>query len=158
MPSSCCPTDKTKALEAIAKPLTTPYPNPAPVDSDADPATAHILDLGYAVRSYKTLLAGGRYSTATNTVEDFDPELQSRFAQLFYRNITSREAGGEQNLVNIALGNATFALVELLSALKDDKQKLADIKKALCAPHVLPDIEKSWRKGAKPLHEALCAL
>jgi pumilio family protein 6 len=122
--------DKTMALEAIAAPLETPYPNPAPSEADPDPATCHILDLGYAVRTYKTLLAGGRFSTTTNTVEDYDEKL----------------------------GNATFALVELLSELKDDKEKLAVIKQTLCGKEILPDIEKSWRKGAKPLYDALVAL
>lgn len=150
--------DKSKALETIATPLKTPYPNPAPADSDPDPATAHILDLGHAVRTYKTLLAGGRFSTATSSVEDYDEQLQRRFANLFYEAVTCREAGGAQNLANIALGNATFALLELLSALKDDKEKLAVIKQTLRGKEILPDIEKSWRKGAKPLYEALKAL
>ena len=152
------PLDKTKALQSIATPLETPYPNPAPADADPDPATAHILDLGYAVRTYKTLLAGGRFSTATSTVEDYNAPLQSQFANLFYEAVTSRNAGGAQNLSNIALGNGTFALLELLSALKEDKEKLAVIKQNLCGKEILPDIEKSWRKGAKPLFEALKAL
>lgn len=138
--------------------METPYPNPAPSESDPEPATCHILDLGYAVRTYKTLLAGGRFSTTTNAVEDYDEQLQSRFANLFFQMVTSPKAGGAQNLSNIALGNATFALVELLSALKDDKVKLAVIKQTLCGKEILPDIEKSWRKGAKALFEALVAL
>lgn len=156
---NCFPiADKTMALEAIAAPLETPYPNPAPSDADPDPATSHILDLGYAVRTYKTLLAGGRFSTTTNTVEDYDEKLQSQFAKLFFDRVTSQKAGGAQNLSNIALGNATFALLELLSALKDDKERLAVIKQTLCGKEILPDIEKSWRKGAKPLYDALVAL
>ncbi|KAJ9125350.1 hypothetical protein QFC22_000310 [Naganishia vaughanmartiniae] len=150
--------DKLKALEAIAQPLSTPYPNPAPAESDPDPATSHILDLGYAVRAYKTLLAGGRFSTTTNAVEEQDADLQSRFAQLFFDNITSPETGGAQNLVNIALGNATFALVELLSALQKDKTRIGTIKQTLCVPDVLLSIESGWRKGAKPLYEALSKL
>ncbi|KAJ9128036.1 hypothetical protein QFC24_000327 [Naganishia onofrii] len=150
--------DKVKALEAIAQPLSTPYPNPAPAESDPDPATSHILDLGYAVRAYKTLLAGGRFSTTSNAVEEQDADLQSRFAQLFFDNITSSEAGGAQNLVNIALGNATFALIELLAALKEDKKRIGTMKQTLCKPEVLSSIESGWRKGAKPLYEALSKL
>ncbi|KAJ9109007.1 hypothetical protein QFC21_000333 [Naganishia friedmannii] len=150
--------DKAKALEAIAQPLTTPYPNPAPAESDPNPATSHILDLGYAVRAYKTLLAGGRFSTTSNAVEEQDADLQRAFAQMFFDNVTSAEAGGVQNLVNIALGNATFALVELLSALKDDKTRTGIMKQALCKPDVLLNLESGWRKGAKPLYEALSKL
>jgi pumilio family protein 6 len=116
------------------------------------------LDLGYAVRAYKTLLAGGRFSTTSNAVEEQDAELQSRFAQLFFDNITSSEAGGAQNLVNIALGNATFALIELLAALKEDKKRIGTMKQTLCKPEVLSSIESGWRKGAKPLYEALSKL
>lgn len=91
-------------------------------------------------------------------MEEQDADLQSRFAQLFFDNITSSEAGGAQNLVNIALGNATFALIELLAALKEDKKRIGTMKQTLCKPEVLSSIESGWRKGAKPLYEALSKL
>lgn len=139
--------DKTKALEALLPAVRVPYPDPAPSDPEPDPETAHVLDLSYASRAYKTLLAGGRFQSDKGVVE---VKLEG-FAKMFWSAITSEEAGGESNAVNIAVGNAPFTVVELVNALKTDKQ----VRKVLGAPDVVARVEKSWRKGANVLAETL---
>jgi hypothetical protein len=96
-------TDKTAAIEALLKPIGQTYPNPASADPVEDFSTAPILDISYADRAYKTFLAGGRFKAATQGAESQDVEFKSQFGRQFWDALTSEEAGGEQNAVNLAL-------------------------------------------------------
>lgn len=150
--------DKTKAIEALVKPLgAAPYPNPASVDPEQDPATAPILDLSYADRAYKTILMGGRFNPTTKSAEAPNTQLKSQFGEAFWEALTSEEVGGERNAVNLALGNAPFVVVELVDNLLGSKYE-KDVKRVLGNKQVVADVEKSWRKGAKVLHEKLSSL
>lgn len=150
--------DKTEAIEALVRPIGQTYPNPASVDPEQDPATAPILDISYADRAYKTLLAGGRFNSATSSVESANEDLRRRFGKAFWQALTSEEAGGEQNAVNLALGNAPFVVVELIDNLKTDEKLAPVVKRVLATPEVMSQVEKSWRKGASLLHQKLAAL
>jgi pumilio family protein 6 len=153
-----CSTDKTAAIEALVRPIGQTYPNPASSDPEQDPVTAPILDISYADRAYKTLLAGGRFNSATSSVESANEELRSRFGKAFWQALTSEEAGGEQNAVNLALGNAPFVVVELVDNLKMDEELAPVVKRVLATPEVMGQVEKSWRKGASLLHQKLASL
>lgn len=72
--------------------------------------------------------------------------------------MTSEEAGGEANAVNLALGNAQFVVVELVDNLKDDEELGPVVKRVLAKPEVMQQVQANWRKGASLLHEKLAAL
>jgi len=152
------PVDKSAAIDALVGPIGQTYPNPASVDPEQDPATAPILDISYADRAYKTLLAGGRYNSSTSSVDAPNDELKGSFGKAFWRALTSEEAGGERNAVNLALGNAPFVVVELVDNLKSDAELGPVVKRVLATPEVMQQVEKSWRKGANVLHEKLASL
>jgi pumilio family protein 6 len=157
--ANLCPgADKTAAIDSLVQPIGKSYPNPASADPEQDVATAPILDISYADRAYKTLLAGGRFNAATSSVESANDELRTQFGRKFWQALTSEEAGGEQNAINLALGNATFVVVELVENLKSDAELGPIVKRVLTAPAVMNEIEKSWRKGSSLLHQKLASL
>lgn len=150
--------DKTKAFEALLQPLKTPY-DPSVLDAELNPETSHVLDLGPTGRAYKALLAGGRFSTKEGQVAGkLDEATRLQFAKDFWAAITSEEAGGPENAVRVATGNAPFTVVELVDALKEDPASLKEVKSVLCTPSALEQVEKSWRKGANVLAEKLKSL
>lgn len=145
-------------MEGILSPIATAYPNPASADPEADPTTAPLLDLSYAVRAYKTILSGGRFNTETKQVDNPDVELRQTFARRFWETITSEEAGGKQNAVNVAVGNAPFVMVELVESLRNDEKYGKEVKAVLGGQAVIDEVKGSWRKGANLLHEKLLSL
>ncbi|KAK8869901.1 hypothetical protein IAR55_000469 [Kwoniella newhampshirensis] len=149
--------DKSAAIESLVSPLREPYSDPAPVDPNPDPATSHPLDLSHSIRTYKTLLSGGHYNTSTQTLTVLDPTLSPSFARAFWDAITSEEAGGEDNAVRIAKGNAPFVVVELIEALVKGGDG-DEVKKVLGKKGVKEDVEKSVRKGATLLAEKIAGL
>ncbi|WVQ77987.1 hypothetical protein IAT38_000068 [Cryptococcus sp. DSM 104549] len=146
--------DKTAAIEALCTPLRAAYADPAPLEANPDPATSHPLDLSHAIRTYKTLLSGGHYDTKTQTLTVPDEKLSAAFSGAVWQAVTSEEAGGEENVVRIAKGNAPFVVVELIEALKkrgDGKE----VKRVLGKKGVKEAVEKSVRKGAGLLAEKI---
>jgi pumilio family protein 6 len=140
------------------QPLAQPYPNPAPVESDPDPATAHILDLSYADRCYKTLLSGGHYSTATKSVDVVDQKMREQLAEQAWKALISDDAGGEQNVRHVAVGNAPFVLVELIEALQSHPSLAGEVKRVMQANGLQGEVESSIRKGANLLAEKIASL
>jgi pumilio homology domain family member 6 len=133
--------DKTAAVEALIKPLRTPF-------SD----DAHILHLAHATRTYKTLLSGGHYNTKTSEVDVVDAILRSSFAKAIFEAVISDEAGGEQNLKDMAVGDVALVLVELISGLSEEsKRKIKEILTGV-------DIAGSNAKGAALLAERVAEL
>ncbi|OCF39876.1 pumilio domain-containing protein [Kwoniella heveanensis CBS 569] len=149
--------DKSAAIDALASALRAPYPDPAPVDPNPDQTTSHPFDLSHAIRTYKTLLSGGHFNVSTKTLTVPDDKLSPLFAKAVWDAIVSEAAGGEDNVVRVAKGNAPFVVVELIEALKKAGQ--ADgIKKVLGKKGVKEDVEKSVRKGAGLLAEKIAEL
>lgn len=104
------------------------------------------------------MLAGGHYSTATKQVEVVDAERALEFAQGMWMGLTSPEAGGEVNIVNVAKGNGTFVLAEMIEALKRDPEVLDEVKRVLGTPEAKAAIAANVRKGANVLLEKIEAL
>ncbi|RSH91237.1 pumilio domain member 6 [Saitozyma podzolica] len=122
--------DKKGAIEALVAPLRVEYPDVAPEDSDLDPSTSHPFDLSHAVRTYKALLSGGHFNTSTKSIEVIDPSLPLQFAEAVWHAVVSEDAGGADNAVRLAKGNAPFVLVEMIAALKGNGSGLVGEKGA----------------------------
>lgn len=154
--------DKSKAIESLVAPLQTPYNESAAVaedevDDQADPEAIHVLDLAHCTRTYKTLLSGGHFDMTTKTVDVIDPTFSAQFAQAFWSAMTSSEAGGEENAVRLAKGNAPFVMVELVEALKR-AGKGGDVKRVLGGKEVRTALEHDEKKGLGLLLEKLTEL
>ncbi|KAL7422168.1 Pumilio y domain member 6 [Cryptotrichosporon argae] len=152
--------DKQAAIDALVAPLARPYKAPvASVAEDAEDAAEaaepapHVLDLAHATRTYKTLLSGGHFSTASSSIAVVDAALPPRFAAAVWAALTSPEAGGADNAVDIAAA-APFVVVELVAALEDK----AAAKKVLGAQAATARIGASEAKGANVLLEKIAAL
>ena len=147
--------DKSKAIDALIAPLRAAYPAEAPDPTEElNPEEAHVLDMSHSTRTYKTILSGGHFNTSTKSVDVVDTSLSKAFATAVWEAITSEEAGGEDNVVNLAKGNAAFVLVELTQALVA-AGKAAEVKRILGGKKTREEIAKSGRKGASLLAEKL---
>lgn len=157
-------TDKSKAIESLVAPLQAPYLDSAAaaeaeaeVEEQADPESIHILDLAHCTRTYKTLLSGGHFDMTTKTVDVIDPTFSAQFAQAFWSAMTSSEAGGQDNAVRLAKGNAPFVMVELIEALKR-AGKSGEVKRVLGGKEVRTAIEQGEKKGSGLLVQKLAEL
>jgi pumilio family protein 6 len=139
--------DKSKAINALVAPLGEAYGT----EADEEDST-HILNLPHAVRTYRTLLSGGHFSRSANAIDLIAPELRTELAKAAWKSINS-ESG---NALNIALGEGTFVMAELVQALIDAGLG-ADVKKVLGEKEI-GEIEASTRNGAGLLVEKLRAL
>jgi pumilio family protein 6 len=139
--------DKSKAIETLAKPLGEAYGT----EEDEEDST-HILNLPHAVRTYRTLLSGGHFSRATQSIDLIAPELRKDLAKAAWESIISSEG----NALDIALGEGTFVMAELVQALVDSGES-AEIKKVFGKKEI-SQIEASTRNGAGLLAEKLKAL
>ena len=128
-----------------------------PPDADHGSAVSHVLDLAHATRTYKVLLSGGHYNTSTQELDIPDPTLSATFAIAFWKAITSEDAGGEDNAVRVAKGNAPFVVVELVEALVVAGRG-AEVKRVLGQDGIIAASKSSGRKGAALLAEKLAAL
>lgn len=160
--------DKSKAIDALVTPLQTPYTDASTAaaqeedaeeeaEEQADPEAIHILDLAHCTRTYKTLLTGGHFDTTSKTVNVVDSSLSAQFAKAAWSALISSEAGGEENAVRLAKGNAPFVVVELIEALKR-AGKGAEIKRVLGGKEVRKAIEGGEKKGSGLLVEKLAEL
>jgi pumilio family protein 6 len=148
--------DKKGAIEALVAPLRVEYPEVSPEDSDLDPSTSHPFDLSHAVRTYKALLSGGHFNTSTKSIEVIDPSLPLQFAEAVWHAVVSEDAGGADNAVRLAKGNAPFVLVEMIAALTGNGSGLVgEVKKVLGSKAVRDEIVKGEKKGAALLAEKL---
>lgn len=130
--------DKEAAIEGLVSPLA------VPLTGDE----SHPLELAHCTRTYKTLLTGGHFNMTTKSVEVVDSELGGKFAQAFWKAISSDEAGGKGNAVAIAAA-APFVAVELLSAL--DEEAAEEVKEVLGAPEAREAITEGGMKGVDVL-------
>ncbi|TYJ56605.1 hypothetical protein B9479_002697 [Cryptococcus floricola] len=149
--------DKTAAIQTLASGLDAPYPDPAPLDANPDPATSHPLDLSHAIRTYKILLSGGHFDTKAQTLVVPDATLSPAFSRAVWDVLSSEHAGGEANLVRVCKGNAPFVVVELIEALKKAGYA-AEVKKVLGGKELRQEVGQSVRKGASLLAEKLAEL
>ena len=149
--------DKSGAIASLMAPLCVPYPDVAPMDSEIDPATSHLLDLSHSTRTYKLLLSGGHFDTSTGVVLVKDESLSPAFASAFWDAITSDDAGGVDNALRIAKGNAPFVVVEMVGALIAAGKGVA-VKRVLGSDAVIRSVETSGKKGAELLAKTLSAL
>jgi len=141
------PIDKSKAIEALVAPLGEVYGT-----EDDEEDSTHILNLPHAVRTYRTLLSGGHFSRASNSIDLVAPELRQQLAKAAWKSITSEQG----NALNIALGEGTFVMAELVQALVDAGEG-SSVKKVLGEKEI-GEIEASTRNGAGLLVEKLRAL
>ena len=146
--------EKSKAVEALVQPLSEPYPEEAPSPDELDPESSHLLDLSHSTRTYKTLLSGGHFDLTTKSVHVVDLALSSQFAQSLWKASSSEDAGGKDNVVRLAKGNAAFVLVELIESLKK-AGKVGEVKSVLAAKEVVESIKSGERKGAALLVEKI---
>ncbi len=146
--------DKSGAIGAIVEPLRQPYPFPAIVESNPDPATAHVLDLAWTARCYKTLLAGGHYDQKTSSVVVADADLGLKMAHSIWKAL----GADKENVRHVALGNAPFVLVELFEAARQDPPLFNEIKQTLQGKGLQEEVAGSVRKGASVLAEKIASL
>ena len=137
--------------------MKTPYADPAPDGSDLDPTTSHLLDLSHSTRTYKALLSGGHYNPSTSSVNVIDSALPTLSANALWDALISPEAGGEENAVRVAKGNAAFVMVEMIEGLVKVGRG-AEVKKVLGSSSVRERIVAGGRKGAAMLAEKLAVL
>ncbi|GAB1522928.1 Pumilio y domain member 6 [Rhizoctonia solani] len=106
--------DKSKALDALLSPISSPYAPPDPESDLSDPTiTTHILNLSHASRLYKTLVQGGHYNQQTKSIERSEQAPKSVAKKLMY-------AAGKENVVSMALGEGGFIVAEVVGKLKDE--------------------------------------
>ncbi|ORX39750.1 armadillo-type protein [Kockovaella imperatae] len=147
--------DKSSAVNALIEPLKTPYPHPAPTDEETNAESSHTLDLPHASRTYKTLVSGGHYNSKTQSVDAVDAELSRQMADGVWEAIASEIAGGEDNVKNVAKGNAALLLVEVISVLHKNG-KGGQVRSTLKGS--VKDIRKGGRKGSELLASSLESL
>jgi pumilio family protein 6 len=140
--------DKSRAIESLVKPLSEPYGT----EADEEDST-HILNLPHAVRTYRTLLSGGHFSRKTESIDLIAPELRTELAKAAWASIISENP---ENALDIALGEGTFVVAELVQALADGGMG-GEVKKVLGKKEI-SQIEASTRNGAGLLVEKLRAL
>jgi pumilio family protein 6 len=142
--------DKSKALDALLVPISTPY-TPLPPDSDpSDPTIgAHILNLSYASRTYKTLIQGGPFNLQTKQIECVDGAPKD-VANAFVH------AAGQENIVAMAFGDEAFLVAELIGKMKEegDEKALKEIG-AWFGKDVKKKLGKEGKKGSTVLLERL---
>ncbi|WVN85230.1 uncharacterized protein L203_100375 [Cryptococcus depauperatus CBS 7841] len=146
--------NKSNAIQTLASTVAQAYPDPAPLDPNPDPISSHPLDLSHAIRTYKTLIAGGHFDHKTQTLSIPDPSLGPVLAKAVWDVLISEKVGGADNAVRVCKGNAPFVVVELISALQKSGEA-AEVKKVLGRKEVKDAIRKSIRKGAGLLSEKL---
>jgi pumilio family protein 6 len=139
--------DKSKAIETLVAPLGETYGT----EADEEDST-HILNLPHAVRTYRTLLSGGHFSRSTNSIDLIAPELRTNLAKAAWKSITAEP----ENALNIALGEGTFVMAELVQALVDAGE--GSLVKKVFGEKEIGEIEASQRNGAGLLVEKLRAL
>lgn len=138
--------DKTGATTTLVRPISEPYAYP-PTDT-----STHPIDLAHATRLYKTLIQGGHYDRTSQKVKTVPSETFSpyAFASAFMR------AAGRENLVNMARGNGTFVVVELVERIKLDgtPAELQELK-GWFGGDVRGEIEKGDARGRDALLQKL---
>lgn len=88
-----------------------------------------------------------------------DPSLRVNLAEAIWRAITSVAAGGEENVLRVACGEATFVLAELVQAINENQSEIkAEVKRVLGSESALQQIEASVKKGAALLAEKIRAM
>lgn len=152
--SSLSIVDKSAAIKTLASALTPPYPDPAPLDPNPDPAVSHPLDLSHAIRTYKLLLSGGHFDHKTQTLSIPDTSLSPAFSRAVWDALTSIEAGGAENVERVCKGNAPFVMVELIEGMKK-RGDGDEVKKVLGKKGIKETVEKSVRKGSALLAEKI---
>ncbi|QRW21075.1 pumilio homology domain family member 4 [Rhizoctonia solani] len=106
--------DKSKALDALLSPISSPYAPPDPESDLSDPTiTTHILNLSHASRLYKTLVQGGHYNQQTKSIERSEQAPKSVPKKFMY-------VAGKENVVSMALGEGGFIVAEVVGKLKDE--------------------------------------
>lgn len=149
--------DKTAAVQALVEPLRSPFPDLTPGEEAESSETQHLLGLSHCVRTYKTLLSGGHFDTASNSVKVLDSALPGLMSAALLDAVVSEDAGGEANLVRIATA-APFVVVELLAALPQSKAGQGQVKAILGSKAAKEAIGFSEAKGAALLLERIAAL
>ena len=96
-------------------------------------------------------MSGGHFSHSTKSINLVAPELRTQFARAAWKANTA------ENLVDVALGEGTFVVAELVQALVDAGDS-AEVKKELGTKEVIAQLEASTRSGIKLLVEKLKAL
>ena len=145
--------DKSAAVDALLAPLRVPYAST--VETEDDASDAHVLDLPHASRTFKTLISGGHFDTVSKSINIIDADLSKQMAEGVWDAIRSDEAGGEENAMNVAKGNAALVLVEMISVLKSEGRG-SEVKKALKGS--VKEIRGGGKKGAELLATTIEAL
>lgn len=84
--------------------------------------------------------------------------MRDTLAEQMWKTISSEDAGGEDNIRHVALGNAPFVLVELVEALQTNEALKSEVKRILKAGTLQADVEASVRKGASLLAAKIASL
>ncbi|KAG7440558.1 ARM repeat-containing protein [Guyanagaster necrorhizus] len=132
--------DKSKAVDALLKAAAAPYPS-------TDLASPHVIDLPHTSRMYKTLLQGGHFNRASNTVEKVAEWDSAVFADQLVETL------GQDVIVGMCTKgerNGAFVVAEALSG---DKAK--DLVKSWFMTNVIKEIEESDMKGKNVLLEKI---
>jgi hypothetical protein len=94
-----------------------------------------------------------------------DESLRSDLAVATWRALSSDEAGGDENVLRVAKGDATFVLVELVQAIaiasassNASEEVKEEVKRVLGSQAAMKEIEGSGKNGAGLLVEKIKAL
>ncbi|CAE6377945.1 unnamed protein product [Rhizoctonia solani] len=120
----CAEGDKSKALDALLAPISSPYAPPGPESDLSDPTiSTHILNLSHASRLYKTLVQGGHFNQQNKKIEHSE-QAPKEVARKFMH------AAGKENVMSMALGEGGFVIAEVIGKLKDegDQEGLKEIR------------------------------
>lgn len=132
------------ASQALLAPLSSAYPSP-----DANP---HPIDIPHTSRLYKTLLQGGHYSMAIQSVSPSPTFDASAFALAFVKAV------GQENVVKMSLGGGGFVVAELCERLRQGDSVTRNEVAGWFEPRVRSELEKSAIKGKGVLLAKLSAL
>lgn len=139
--------DKSMASQALLTPLSSQYP------SDTDSHDAHPIDIPHTSRLYKTLLQGGHYSMAAQSLSRSPSFDAGAFALGFVK------AAGQENIVKMSLGGGGFVVAELCERLRQEGDSMTRNKVASWFEvKVRLELEKSVIKGKDVLLAKLSAL
>lgn len=137
--------DKSAASETLLKALTSPYPS-------TDPATPHMISLPHVSRLYKTLLQGGPFSHATNTVVRSPLFSPVDFAQQFVKIV------GKSNTLEMAKDDGAF-IVAVLCERAAESEELKAVLKTWFSSEVRKELEaEKDRRGRAMLLEQIASL
>ena len=137
--------DKSAASKTLLDAIATTYPSP-------DRANPHLISLAHASRLYKTLLQGGPFSHATNTVVRSPSFAPADFAQQFV------EIVGKEHTLEMAKDDGAF-IVAVLCERAAESEQLKKILKKWFTSGVVKELEaEKDKRGRKMLLEQIATL